>query len=488
MFPGTLALNDVSVSFESGKVHALVGKNGSGKSTLLKILSGAQPPTSGEIYLDGEQMKFTSTSDAFKNGIATVYQELSLVPGLSVTENILIGRMPKKNGFINYKKAEKTVKDLLNELEIDIPVNVPVASLSMWQRQMIEIAKAMSFHPKVLQLDEPTSSLARHEVESLFKIVRSLRDKDVIVIYVSHKLQELWEIADTCTIIRDGEFINKVDMQPTTRSELINMMFGDVQVQSRPDDLMVSDEVVLKVEGLTRKNKFEDISFELHKGEILGIAGMLGSGRTELLKSIFGADPFDKGKIIFGGKTVTSANLIKMKRLGMALTPEDRKHEGLILQNSVADNLCYASLEALSKNGFMNASKEKKYVKKQIDELEIKVSSPGIRVNSLSGGNQQKVVVGNWLNTNPTVMIFDEPSRGIDVNAKQQIFRIMWEQSRLGISSLMVSTELEELLEVCQRILIMREGRICGEVHPEDTSVNQLYSICMGEDIPENTP
>ena len=483
-FPGTLALDNVSVEFEGGKVHALVGKNGSGKSTLLKILSGAQPPTSGSFYLDNREMKFSSTSDAFKNGIATVYQELSLIPGLSVAENILIGRMPKKFGLIDYKKAESTVRDLLGELEIDIPANVPVSSLSMWQRQMVEIAKAMSFNPKVLQLDEPTSSLARHEVESLFKIVKTLRDKGVIIIYVSHKLQELWEIADTCTIIRDGKFINKVNMQDTTRSSLIQMMFGDVEVQSRPDDLMVSDDVVLKVEGLTRKNKFSDVSFTLHRGEVLGIAGMLGSGRTELLKSIFGADGFDSGKIEFGGKTITSPNLIRMKELGMALTPEDRKNEGLILQNAVADNLCYASLKSLSDGGFMNKHRQAEYVRKQIEDLEIKVSSPEVTVGSLSGGNQQKVGVGNWLNTAPTVMLFDEPSRGIDVNAKQQIFKIMWEASRKGISSIMVSTELEELLEVCQRILIMRAGRICGEVRPENISVNELYSICMGEDIP----
>ena len=483
-FPGTLALDDVSVSFKSGQVHALVGKNGSGKSTLLKIFSGSQSVSSGEFYLDNKKMQFTSTSDGFKSGIATVYQELSLIPGLSVTENIFMGRMPQKYKLIDYKEANKRAKDLLKELEIDIQCDTLVSELSMWQRQMVEIAKAMSFNPKVLQLDEPTSSLAKHEVESLFKIIRSLRDKDVIVIYVSHKLHELWEIADTCTILRDGKYINKVNMTETSHADLISMMFGDVKVQKRPDDLMESDEVVLQVEGLNRKNKFSDISFELHKGEILGIAGMLGSGRTELLKSIFGADQFDSGKISIGGETITSANLIKMKEMGLALTPEDRKYEGLILQDSVAKNLCFASLGALSKNGFMIKSKEKEYINRQTKNLQIKISSPEIPVESLSGGNQQKVVIGNWLNTNPKVMIFDEPSRGIDVNAKQQIFKIMWEQSRNGISSIMVSTELEELLEVCQRILIIREGHLMGEVRPEDISVSKLYQLCMGEETP----
>jgi len=484
IFPGTVALNGVSVSFESGRVHALVGKNGSGKSTMLKILSGSQKATSGSFYLDGEEMHFSSTADAFSKGIATVYQELSLVPGLSVTENIFLGRMPKKRGIIDYRRARKEARELLRELDIDIDADLPVSSLSMWQRQMVEIAKAMSFNPRVLQLDEPTSSLARHEVESLFKIVRSLREKDVIVIYVSHKLQELWEIADTCTVIRDGEFIGRVEMESTTRAGLVSMMFGDVQIQNRPKDLMVSDEVVLSVRNLTRKGKFTDVSFDLHRGEVLGIAGMLGSGRTELLKSVFGADPFNSGKIIFAGREMHSPSLIRMKKLGMALTPEDRKHEGLILEDSVASNLCYASLRELSPNGFMKKGKEREFVDRQVEALQIKVASPRVSVGSLSGGNQQKVVVGNWLNTRPTVMFFDEPSRGIDVNAKQQIFRIMWDQSRKGVASIMVSTELEELFEVCQRILIMRDGRLIGEAYPEELTVNSLYAMCMGEGEP----
>ena len=486
VFPGTVALDDVSVSFDSGKVHAIVGKNGSGKSTLLKIISGAQQATSGVLILDGKEVKIASTTDAFKDGIATVYQDLSLVPTLSVTENILLGRMPMKYGMIDWNAANTQVKNLLQELSIDIPVTAKVSSLSMWQRQMIEIAKAMSFNPKVLQLDEPTSSLARHEVAALFKMVRKLKEKDVIITYVSHKLQELWEIADDCTVIRDGKYIGKKDMKELSHRELIDMMFGDTQVQSRPDDLMVSDDVVLKVNNLTREGKFENVSFELHKGEVLGIAGMLGSGRTELLKSIFGADKFDSGTVEFGGQVINKhhSSLKKMKSLGMALTPEDRKTEGLVLMSSINRNLVYASLGVLSKFGFMNEKKEKEYIDRQVKDLQIKVASTSLPVTSLSGGNQQKVVVGNWLNTNPSVMLFDEPSRGIDVAAKQQIFKIMWDQSRKGISSIMVSSELEELLEVCQRILIMCEGKIVGEVNPDEIQTNELYALCMG-DVPE---
>lgn len=481
VYPGTRALDDVSVSFDSGKVHAIVGKNGSGKSTLLKVFSGSELATSGAIYLDGKEVRLSTTIEALKDGIATVYQELSLVPTLTVTENILMGRLPTKRGMIDWKAARAYVRELLEELEIDIPATAVVSSLSMWQRQMIEIAKAMSYNPRVLQLDEPTSSLAKHEVASLFKMVRKLKEKDVIILYVSHKLQELWEIADDCTVLRDGRLIGTKRLSELSHRELIDMMFGETKVEKRPTDLMESDEVVLRVQNLSRQGKFHDVSFELHKGEVLGIAGMLGAGRTELLKSIFGADPYDSGTIEFGGETVTRSNLKKMKTLGMALTPEDRKNEGLVLEASIANNLIYASLDQLSNGGFMNTREEKRFVDRQVDNLQIKVATAALPVSSLSGGNQQKVVVGNWLNTKPTVMMFDEPSRGIDVAAKQQIFKIMWEQSKKGVSSIMVSSELEELLEVCQRILIMVEGRIVRVVNPDEVKIDDLYAMCMGD-------
>lgn len=480
IYPGTVALNKVSVSFDSGKVHALIGKNGSGKSTLVKIFSGAIEPTEGEVLLDGREIKFRDPVDAFGKGISTVYQELSLIPGLSVAENILMGRLPMKGKFVDWKKTYQIAEEILAELNIDIPADMMVYNLSMWQCQMVEIAKAMSFKPRVLQLDEPTSALANHEIQSLFKMIRDLKKKDVIIIYVSHKLHELWQIADTCTVIRDGNYIGTVPMQETSHKQVINMMFGEVEIRCRPQDLQISDEVVLEVKGLTRKQKFEDISFELRKGEILGIAGMLGSGRTELLKSIFGADKFDSGEIIFNSKKMTSPNPHKMKKAGLALTPEDRKHEGLNLISNIRDNLCYASLDLIAKGIFMRKDVEETFIQRQVKNLQIKVASVDNPITSLSGGNQQKVVIGNWLNTSPKVMFFDEPSRGIDVNAKQQIFQIIWDQSRKGVSSVMVSSELEELLEVCHRILIIREGRIEGEVRPEELKIEDLYSLCMG--------
>jgi ribose transport system ATP-binding protein len=482
IYPGTVALDGVSASFDSGRVHAIIGKNGSGKSTLIKIFSGAIEQTSGNFFLDNSKLSFKDPIGAFKQGIATVYQELSLVQGMTVAENILIGRLPMKGKFVDWKQTYRQAAAFLKGLDVDIPVDAYIYSLSMWQCQMLEIVKAMSYNPKVLLLDEPTSALASHEIALLFKMIRTLKKKDVIIIYISHKLHELWEIADTSTVLRDGKVIGTVDMDTVTRNQILHMMFGDLEIKSRPADLAVSSEVVLSVQGLSRKNKFEDVSFELKKGEVLGIAGMLGSGRTELLRAIFGADRADRGDIYFAGKKIAGPNPEKMRNAGLALTPEDRKREGLNLKANVKDNLCYASLDLIADGAFINKKKEGAFVARQIGDLQIKVPDAGDPVTSLSGGNQQKVVVGNWLNIDPKVIFFDEPSRGIDVNAKQQIFQIIWEQSRKGISSVMVSSELEELLEVCHRILIMREGRITGEVIPESTNIEELYSMCMGGD------
>ncbi|MEW9700200.1 sugar ABC transporter ATP-binding protein [Paenibacillus sp. SI8] len=480
VYPGTVALDQVSVSFESGKVHALLGKNGSGKSTLLKIFSGAVEPTQGEVILDGASLKFRDPRDAFAKGIVTVYQELSLVPGLTVAENIFLGRMPMKGMVVDWKKTYAMANEILKELGVDIPAEETVYNLSVGQAQMIEIVKAMSFNPKVLQLDEPTSALAKNEIESLFKMIRELKKKNVIIIYVSHRLHELWEIADTCTVLREGHFIGKAPMQDLTRKDLIGMMFGDVEIRTRPENLTISSEVVLEVKGLTRKHKFQDVSFQLRKGEVLGIAGMLGSGRTELLKSIFGADPFDSGEIYCSGQKIQSPTPEKMKKAGLAYTPEDRKHEGLIQIASIKDNLCVASLDLIAKGLFIRKKEEESFVQRQVNDLQIKVADVNHQVSSLSGGNQQKVVVGNWLNTKPSIMFFDEPTRGIDVNAKQQIFQIIWEQSRKGISSIMVSSELEELLEVCHRILILKDGKISGEYAPEALKIEELYALSMG--------
>jgi ABC-type sugar transport system ATPase subunit len=481
-YPGTRALDDISVSFDSGRVHALVGKNGSGKSTLVKIFAGAIKPTQGEFYLNDEKLHFNSTSDAYDKGIVTVYQEMSLVPGLSVAENIFLGRLPKKNKSINWKKTYELAGLLLQKMKVKINPREKVSRLSMWQMQVVEITKALSFNPKVIMLDEPSSALAQNEVQNLFEAVRALRDEGVVVIYITHKLQELPQIADTVTVLRDGKLVGTVQMKNVEHKDIINMMFGEVKIQSRPHDIQISDDVIMEVKGLSRRGWYQDVNFKLRRGEVLGIAGMLGSGRTELLRGIFGADSVDSGAVIVEGKTYKSANPIKMKLAGIGLTPENRKLEGLILIHSILDNLCYASMNITADGWVENKRKRIQFANKQISELEIKLPSVTALCSSLSGGNQQKVVVGNWLNTSPKIMLYDEPSRGVDVSAKQQIFEIMWVQARKGVSTVFVSTELEELLEVCHRILIMRHGRIVDEVIPDNVNINELYELCMRGD------
>lgn len=482
IYPGTIALDNLSAQFTAGKVHALLGKNGSGKSTLIKIISGAVEPTKGELFIDDKKLSISSPSEAFEKGIATVYQELSLIPGLSIAENIFFGRLPKKNKvLIDYNKAFEDAAKLLEELGINISPKLPVSSLNVWQQQLVEIAKAMSFNPHVLLLDEPTSALAQHETEILFEVVRKLRDKGVIIIYISHKLQEIWNIADTITVLRDGHLVGHGDIGEVTKEMVLNMMFGDLDIKTIPAELSYQDDVVLEVRNLTSKHHFEDINFQLRKGEILGIAGLLGSGRTELLRAIFGADEYDSGEIIIEGKSLRRGSPERSKVAGLALTPEDRKQEGLVLIHSVRENLVLASLKDICRKRVISKKKETEYVRRQIDDLQIKVSSPEISVNSLSGGNQQKVLVGNWINTDPKILLLDEPSRGIDVNAKQQIFEIVWEQSKRGVSSIIVSSELEELLQTCHRIIIMKFGRFAGEIKPDHVVAEELYAKCIGE-------
>jgi ribose transport system ATP-binding protein len=481
-YPGTRALDDISISFASGKVNALVGKNGSGKSTLIKIFAGAVKPTSGDIFLNEEKLRLDDTTEAYKKGIVTVYQEMSLIPGLSVAENIFLGRLPIKHGAVDWQETYRMAGALLQKMKVKIDPQETLNRLSMWQMQVVEITKALSFNPKVIMLDEPTSALAQNEVQNLFNAVRALRDQGVVVIYVTHKLQELPQIADTVSVLRDGKLVGSVQMSKVKHKDIIQMMFGEVKIQSRPKDIKIQNEVVMEVKGLSREGWYQDINFNLKRGEILGIAGMLGSGRTELLRGIFGADPVDKGELVVEGKIYKSANPIKMVKAGLGLTPENRKTQGLILIHSIRDNLCYASMNITADGLIENKKKRNSFAERQVKELDIAISNMDALCNSLSGGNQQKVVLGNWLNTSPKIMLYDEPSRGIDVSAKQQIFEIMWAQARKDVATIFVSTELEELLEVCHRILIMRHGKIVDEVNPEKTNINELYEICMRGD------
>lgn len=484
IYPGTKALDNVTCSFEGGKINALLGKNGSGKSTLVKIFAGAETATEGIVRLDERELKLANTTQATQEGIVMVYQETSLVPSLSVVENIFLGRLPrKKNGLVDWSFARKRAVELLASMGLELDPKTAVQHLPMWKRQVVEICKALSNDPKVLILDEPTSALAKDEVQKLFEAIRRIKEQGVVIIYISHKLAEVNEISDTVTVIRDGVYIGCRNTAEMTNTDMIEMMFGDVKTKVRPAESVPTEEVAMEVKNLTRRGWYEDVSFTLYKGEVLGIAGVLGSGRTELLNGIFGSMPADSGSVVVDGREYKRRSPIVMKDAGMGLTPEDRKVDGLILMHSIESNLCYAGMKRTTNGLLESRKKRREMAQKQVDALQIKLSSVSARASSMSGGNQQKVVVGNWLNNDPQIMIYDEPTRGIDVNAKQQIFEIMWEQSKLGHSSLFVSTEIEELLGVCHRILIMRGGRIVDELKGErldNTSTNDLYTLCLG--------
>ncbi len=480
-FPGTVALHDVSVSFDAGRVHAVLGKNGSGKSTLMKIFSGVHRPTKGEVFLNGSKLELNSPEAAMKEGIITVYQELSVIKDLTVAENLMIGKLPlKRKGRIDWRAVNQKAKEILDYLRINLDIHAYVRDLTVGQQQLVEIAKAMLANPSVLILDEPTSALSDTECENLFRVINDLKKKDIIILFISHRLQEIFKIADTVTVLRDGQLIGTEKTENLDSTGLIQMMFGNVSHVAKQQSYAM-DEVVLEARGITNA-KLKQVDLKLRKGEILGIAGMLGAGRTELLRAIYGLDKIESGQLFLNGQEIKKWNPRIMRRMKCGFTSENRKDEGLCLGLSVGDNLVLANLKEISPGNKISHNLEKQYIERQIDDLQIKVADYKMPVRSLSGGNQQKVVVGNWLNTKPEILFMDEPSRGVDVSAKQQIFQVMWDAAKEGVAILMVSSELEELLEVCDRILIMRNGHIRDEKLAGELTVESIYSLCMQEE------
>lgn len=482
-YPGTVALHDVSLRFEGGKIHALLGKNGAGKSTLVKIFAGAVKQDAGEILVNGKPIDLRSPRDALRQGIAAVHQELSLVPELTVAENILLGRLPKRKRsgglMINWDETYARARSILDTLGVTIDVRRRASDLGIAQQQGVEIAKAMSYQPSVLMLDEPTSALAHHEAGRLFDLLRTLAARGVVLLYITHRLEEIHRIADTVTVLRNGELIGTIGIADATPGAIVQMMFGGAVTKTRPPDVLALRTPVMEVRSLTRKNAFENVTFTLHAGEILGVAGLLGSGRTELLRSLFGADPHDAGDLLVNGMVVRPSNPIQMKSFGVVLSPENRKEEGLIQMLSTRANVCLASLSRISRRGFTTRGRERKVVDRNIREVDINVPDAEAAVSTLSGGNQQKVVVAKWLNTTPRIMLLDEPTRGIDIQAKQQVFQLIRDLSSRGISCIVVSSELEELMDICHRVLIMKRGRIVGELLPHQSTLEELFAVCM---------
>ena len=477
-YPGVTALDHVDLDIIEGEVHALAGKNGAGKSTLIKILGGATRPDTGEILLNGRKVMLHSPHDSIAAGIAIINQELMLIPELSVTENILIGRMPKtKFGTVDWTEARKGAAAALEQLGIDLDLNIPVKKLSTAQQQAVEIAKALSRNAKVLVMDEPTSSLPNKEVDHLLDTIRRLSARGITIIYITHKLKEIFAVSDRITVLRDGKLIETCPISEIDSARVVELMVGksaDAMFTKGPG--AVREEPVLELKGLTREGAFSDISFTLKKGEILGIAGLLGSGRTEILRSVFGVDPAGSGEILVEGKRIEHPSVNEMIANGISLAPEDRKLQGLVLSMNISDNINMASLHTVLRN----LSEERRIAKELFDAMGVKAPSVKTLVSSLSGGNQQKIVISKWLATDPKVVLLDEPTRGIDVGAKADIYRLVEQLAAKGVGIIIVSSEFPELLAVCDRIIVLHEGRLDAEFTYGNVDEETLMAYASG--------
>ncbi len=476
-FPGVYALNDVSYELRAGEVHALLGENGAGKSTLIKVLGGIYHPEEGEIYIDGKKVSINGVRDAQENGIAIIHQELVLVPHMTVAENIFLGREHGSGILIDRKKMTEEAQELLDAQEIHIPADSLIKDLTIAQQQMVEIVKAISYDSKILVMDEPTSSISDKEVAFLFQTMRKLTAKGVGIVYISHKMSELEEICDRVTIMRDGQYVGTKVVKETTKDDLIAMMVGRELTNYYTRDYQEPGETLLKCEHISDGKMVQDASFELKKGEIIGFAGLVGAGRSETMKCIFGLTKGSKGEVYVKGKKVNVQSPIDALKYGIALVPEDRKLEGLYHVQSVRFNSTIEVLEQFIHGISVDGKKEVDITQKYIDMMSTKTPTQEQAIGNLSGGNQQKVMIGRWLATDPDILILDEPTRGVDVGAKSEIYAIMNQLVKEGMSIIMISSELPEIINMSDRVYVMAEGRVAGCLdHTEVTqeSIMQL--------------
>jgi len=481
VFPGVKALSSVTFSVKEGEVHALVGENGAGKSTLMNILSGVCEPNSGSISLYGEPVSFKNTKEAQAHGISLIHQEFNLVNSLSVAENIYLGYLQThRGGWINWKQVRRSASKLLQELGFDFSVRTRVEQLSVAEKQLVEIAKALSVQAKIIGMDEPTSSLTQKEIAKLFAIIRNLRTQGVTVIYISHKLEEVFTIADSITVLRDGQIIDTKAASDTNRAELIAKMVGRPVDMNYPARLKNrTDSVVLEAQGIGCASFVKDVSFQLHEGEILGIAGLVGSGRTELVEALFGARPMQAGTLCIHGKPVHIRSTYQGKQNSIGLVTEDRKETGLALHYSVGDNIVIANLTKVSSHGFYRKQRAQPAINSAIHELGIRTPSGKQVVRNLSGGNQQKVVLAKWLFSDVDILILDEPTRGIDVGAKYEIYLLMNELVSKGKSIIMISSELPEVLGMSDRVMVINAGRKKGELMGADMTAEHVMRMAL---------
>ncbi|MBQ7792344.1 MAG: sugar ABC transporter ATP-binding protein, partial [Clostridia bacterium] len=478
-FTGVKALKDANFDLYPGEVHALVGENGAGKSTLMKILTGIHQRDGGTVTFSGKELHLKNPKEAQDMGIIIVHQELNMMNHLTVAENIFIGREEKKLGFwLDDKKIEKRSEELFQKLGISINPKETIGNLTVGKQQMVEIAKAISYHAKIIVFDEPTAALTETEINELFRMIADLKKKGVGMIYISHRMDEIERITDRVTVMRDGEYIGTVNTKDTTKDEIINMMVGRVIYEDPKSESTVKEdaEIVLKAEGITAPS-VKNASFSLRKGEILGFAGLMGAGRTELARAIFGADKMQEGSLFIHGKRVVIRSPMDAVKNGIGYLSEDRKRFGLAVDLSVSENSVLASLKRFSRLGFVNTISANRTAKEYCEKLKTKTPSVHQLVRNLSGGNQQKVVIAKWLIEDSQILIFDEPTRGIDVGAKSEIYTLMNELAQMGKSIIMISSELTEVLRMSDRIIVMCEGRITGELDIKDANQEAIMKL-----------
>lgn len=481
-FSGVHALKGVDFELRSGEVHALMGENGAGKSTLMKILSGIYKADSGEIICFDEKCDFSSVRDSQNKGISIIHQELNQVNDLTVAQNIFLGREKfKYNCIINDKQMERDAQKLLDYVGVNIKPQEKISALTVGQQQMVEITKAISFNSKILILDEPTTALTERETKELFKIMKELKSKGIGMIYISHRMDEIRKISDRVTVMRDGEYIGTVKTRVVTDEKIVKMMVGREIITTKKEKSRVKDNspVVLEVKNLNSGEKLKDISFTLRKGEILGVSGLMGAGRTELARAICGADDFDSGTIFINGEKVTIKNPADAVKKGVCYLSEDRKRYGLLLNKSVLENTILSSLEKYSEIGFIKDKKANIDAKKKNEKLRTKTPTISECVNNLSGGNQQKVIIARWLLKDSEIFIFDEPTRGIDIGAKSEMYDLIEQLSEKGKSVIIISSELSEILRISDRILVMCEGRITKEISIGEANQEKIMKFAM---------
>jgi len=478
-FPGVKALDNVGFSVEAGEVRALVGENGAGKSTLMKILNGNYKKDSGQILIDGKEVNITNPQVADAHGITIIFQELNLVDELSITENIFAGRLGGKGGFVNWKKLHEKAKVLLERIGFDIAPTTRVGDLTVAGKQMVEIAKALNRDARIILMDEPSATLTKKELDALFQIIRDLKESGIAVIYISHRMEEIFEICETVTVMRDGQIIGTRNVADVTSDELVEMMVGRELDSAFPGRNVEIGEEVMRVENLCRKDRRQDVSFSLHEGEVLGIAGLVGAGRTEIMRAVFGVDYINKMDVYIRGQKVKIRNPAQAKKHGVAFLTENRKLEGLTLDFTVKANIVSANLGSIRKGGVTNSKVENEIADKYIERTKIKTPHRDQKVGNLSGGNQQKVVVSKWLNSAPDILIMDEPTRGIDVGAKREIYEIINELAAQGKAIILISSELPEVLGMSDRVLVMKDDAIVAELTGDQINAVEVMKYAL---------